>query len=332
MRYKIYYSVLAILLCCISIQSFSQSSLYVSAGTNFFITNSTTVFIDGLVLKPSANYNITGLNIVTRDATATPTPATYIKRVYHLLSKLPAYSGSIGIYYQDRELNSLNESALSLNNYDGSNWNVYNSNVTRDPVNNFVFTSLLTNISMNELTLSVSDALPVTMSSFTGINKDCIAKLTWTTASEQNSKCYEVQLSTDGLNFTTVGTVPSHGNSNSEERYEYCSILFNQNNYFRLQMVDIDGNTKYSPVVSVMGNCDNIITAFPNPATNIITVNGLSGKNQLKLLDAQGKLITAIKTINQTEKLNITELPAGTYLLQIEQNKRVIETIKLVKQ
>ena len=141
-----------------------------------------------------------------------------------------------------------------------------------------------------------------------------------------------MQLSTNGLNFTTIGTVPSHGNSNMVEHYNYNSKLVSQNNYFRLRLVYLDGNSKYSDVLSLSGNCNNLITVFPNPVTNIVTVNGLSGKNQLKLLDAQGILIIAIKTNNQTEKLNITRLPAGSYLLQIEQNNSLIETIKLVKQ
>jgi hypothetical protein len=142
----------------ICISCFSQSSLYVSAGANFNITAGTYVFIDGLQLKPSADYNITGENRVTRVATATPPPpTTYINRVYQWAQTAPAYSGDITIYYQDAELNGIDESALSLNVYDGTNWMVYPATL-RDAANNFVTTAGLNGVTFNQATLA--SALP----------------------------------------------------------------------------------------------------------------------------------------------------------------------------
>jgi hypothetical protein len=134
------------LLTAICITGFSQSSLYVSAGANFNITNGTYVYIDGLQLKPSINYNITGENRLTREATATPPPpTTYINRVYHLEQTLPSFSGDITIYYQDSELNGLNEDSLKLNLYNGTFWNAYTV-TTIDATNNFLTTAGLSGV------------------------------------------------------------------------------------------------------------------------------------------------------------------------------------------
>lgn len=324
---------LTLLLSIITIQCFAQSSLYVSSGANFYITSGTFVSIDSLVLKPSADFIITGANSVTRDAAAIPPPpAAYIQRVYHLLTTLPAYSGDISIYYRDAELNGIAENTLTLNIYNGSAWNAYSANVTRDAVNNFVTTTGLTNIFINEATLAApSGALPVTLSGFTVQSNHCVANLTWTTATEQNSRYFEVQLSTDGVNFTTITVVPSAGNSNTEKHYS-CNINLNsQNNYFRLRLDDLNGTSKFSPVLNVAGNCGNSITEFPNPVHDIITISGLSGNNQLKLLDATGKVVAALTTSNRTEKINITRFPTGTYILQVIQNKTIIKSIKMIK-
>ncbi len=334
MKQIIKIKLLALLLAA-TVKGVAQSSLYVSSGTNFYITSGTYVYIDGFVVKPSADYNITGENSVTKDATATPPPpTTYIQRVYHLLQTLPAYSGDITIYYQDAELNGLDENTISLNVYNSSTWTAYNSNVTRDPLNNFVTTAGLSAIAINEATLAGPSApLPVTLSAFSVQNNNCTAHLKWTTATEQDSKHFEVQHSTDGINYTTIGILPSSGNSSTDKNYSYNTKLISQNNYFRLLMVDIDGSSKMSPVLSVRTNCSSkVITAFPNPAKHSISVSGLNGTNQLRLLDAAGKMLSTIQTINASETFNLSHLPAGSYIIQIVQNSKVIENIKLIKE
>jgi len=334
MKQNIKIKLLTLLLSAIMLRGFSQPSLYVSSGANFYITNGTYVYIDGFMVKPSVDYNITGENSVTRDATATPPPpTTYIQRVYHFLQTLPAYSGDITIYYQDAELNGLNENTLNLNVYNGAAWNAYPA-TARDAANNFVTTAGLVNIAINQATLAAPGAaLPVTLAHFTAQSNRCVATLKWTTASEQNSKHFELQHSTDGVTFTTVGIVPASGNSTTDKHYSFISNLTSQTNYFRLHMVDIDGSSKFSPVLSVSSNCsNNVIVVFPNPAKNMITVNGLSGANQLRLLDAAGKVVTILKTTNRSETIHIANLSAGAYILQIVQNNNVIENIKVIKE
>ncbi len=317
-----------------TIEGQSQSSLYISSGANLFISSGAMVYIDGIILKPSADYNIIGLNSFTRNTVATPPPpTTYIRRVYHLLSTLPLFSGDITIYYQDAELNSLDENTMNLNVYDGSMWNVFTPTV-RDATGNFVTAAGLTNIAINQATLAApASSLPIILSHFTVDVNNCIAKLKWTTTSERNSKYFEIQQSTDGVNFTTIAQVPSSGNTTTEKQYSYNGSLLNSNNYFRLNMVDIDGQKKFSGVVSATSNCSlNIISVFPNPARNQLTVTGLSGTNELKLLNAEGQFVTKIKTTGNQEKLNLINLSSGNYILQIIKNNKVIDNIKVVKE
>jgi hypothetical protein len=330
------YKLLTLLVSLITLQGFAQTTLYVSSGTNFYITTGTDVYIDGIVIRPSINYNITGENSVTKDVTATPPPpATYIQRVYHLFQTLNGFSGDITIYYKDAELNGLMENSLNLYVYDGATWNVYLP-TSRDEVNNYITTSGLVNIALNEVTLTNNAdgaALPITLTGFTAQRNRCVANLKWTTATEQNSKHFEVQHSTDGVRFTTVGVVPSSGNSNIEKHYNFSINLNNQNNFFRLQMVDFDGSSKFSPTLSVTTNCSsNIITLFPNPTRNTVTITGLSGDNQLRLLDNLGQVLKIIKTTNHTETINVSTLPSGTYVIQIVQKNEVIKNIKVIKE
>jgi len=192
--------------------------------------------------------------------------------------------------------------------------------------------NLNTNTVTNSCAAGAGQVLPVTLSSFTVQNNNCVANLKWTTASEQNSKHFEVQHSTDGKKYVQLTNIPSSGNSNVVKHYNYSSRLISKHNYFRLRMVDLDGSSKLSAVVSVTSNCNNTsISVYPNPVNKVVTVSGLQGANQVKLLDQLGKMITNIKTSNSSETLNMSSLPKGIYLIQVLQNNMVIENIKVIK-
>jgi hypothetical protein len=55
---------------------------------------------------------------------------------------------------------------------------------------------------------------------------------------------------------------------------------------------------------------------YPNPATDVLTVDGLPGNiaNLLQVYDLAGKLILQQAESN---KINIAELATGTYILQV---------------
>jgi hypothetical protein len=319
------------LLSLLPLHTIAQSGLSISSGTNFFISSGTIVSLDSLVLTPSANYNITGVNSETRDATATPAPLTsYIQRVFHIQATPPPYSGDISIYYRDAELNSLNENMLNLNVYNGSTWNAYTASA-RDAVNNFVTTSGLSAISMNELTLAAGSALPVTLSAFTVQSSLCIAHLAWTTATEINSKQFEVQQSFDGVNFTTIGIVAASGNSAIENHYSFSKKLISQTNYFRLLMLDMDGASKFSPVLSVTGNCsNNVITIYPNPVKDILYIDGLQNYHSIEVIDITGRIVQQQTVSAGTGSINVHSLSKGNYILKLKSNAG-IQTLKFIK-
>jgi hypothetical protein len=81
---------------------------------------------------------------------------------------------------------------------------------------------------------------------------------------------------------------------------------------------------------------DEVLSLFPNPAHNILTVNSSSTLNDgsLRLYSATGKLIQQYSFDNwlegEQQQLDIAQLPAGLYLLQL-QTKEQLQTLKLMK-
>ncbi|MFY0643545.1 MAG: hypothetical protein JXR19_03695 [Bacteroidia bacterium] len=72
--------------------------------------------------------------------------------------------------------------------------------------------------------------------------------LVWETASELNSDYFQIEYSTNGFDFTTIGNVPANGNSAEIIRYEY-PLALDQLGYIRIKQVDYDQASSYSKAV-----------------------------------------------------------------------------------
>jgi hypothetical protein len=96
-------------------------------------------------------------------------------------------------------------------------------------------------------------ALPVTMLYMVGKYIPELGNMIeWSTASEQNSSYFEVQISVDGSEYRSIGQVSAAGNSNSKLDYKWIDQgpLANAFNYYRLLQYDVDGaNEIYGPVM-----------------------------------------------------------------------------------
>lgn len=67
-------------------------------------------------------------------------------------------------------------------------------------------------------------SLPVTLLSFSGYKDGSRNQLSWITASELNNRGFEVQRSTDGVNYTAIGflnSLANGGNSNDQLSYRF---------------------------------------------------------------------------------------------------------------
>lgn len=118
--------------------------------------------------------------------------------------------------------------------------------------------------------------LPVTLTSFTGKYNNGQVELSWITAQEFNNKLFDVEYSSNGSDYETIGTVAGKGNSTMTSFYSYPTKRFqNGKNYYRLKQTDIDGNFKYSTVVVI--SIDPVrsfaISLSPNPARDRIILS-----------------------------------------------------------
>ena len=75
-----------------------------------------------------------------------------------------------------------------------------------------------------------------------------------------------------------------------------------------------------------------IVSIFPNPTTDIITINFSSiNQHSYKLVDMNGKLLLANEITNQKTEIPMSEFSSGIYHLYILKDNKTIETTKIIK-
>jgi hypothetical protein len=174
-----------------------------------------------------------------------------------------------------------------------------------------------------EVSLSI---LPVQFLSFGAELKGDKVVVAWATALEQNASHFEVQKSTDGANFSTIGSVKAKGNSSTKVDYSYVD-----NNpslgvsYYRLRQVDLDARNVYTKIVVIRNETRNkAFSVWPNPVIDNVNVTLKSDKSQvlqLRVIDYSGRVvrsnqINAIRGNNQFT-VNFSTLPKGLYLINV---------------
>ena len=147
-------------------------------------------------------------------------------------------------------------------------------------------------------------------------------------------KSYIVQRSADGVRWTTVYHSPVTANSQLTINYYNDASPLPGTNYYRLQTTSTDGAVGYSNVIAI-NNEPSTISISPNPAKNVLHIEGLSASNkaEITVVDLNGNVAMRYEpsTINSSYDLNITPLKPGNYWLKLEVNGEVI-TKQFVKE
>lgn len=135
--------------------------------------------------------------------------------------------------------------------------------------------------------------LPVQLTSFNASEEGLSTKLVWNTAEESGITEYVIEKSTDGRNYTAIGTVKAA----NLKSYSFTDAASAENSYYRLKMVEVNGTYKYSYIVSVKAKLAASISLSPNPVkTSVMIQHPKAGTNtHIQILSAAGQLIRDIR-------------------------------------
>lgn len=192
-------------------------------------------------------------------------------------------------------------------------------------LSNFAYSGSTSNFVSQFASLS---ALPVSWLGFTAQKMNNAVILNWSTASEQNSRSFIVQHSTDGSSWNTIGNIAAAGNSPSVQQYSFVhSNPANGANYYRILQQDLDGKLAYSKVVSLsfMGQ-PRQISVYPNPVADGMLHIQLRQAATVLIYNSAGILVQRWQLTAGTQTLDMSGLPKGVY-----QVKAADEVVKVVR-
>ena len=176
-----------------------------------------------------------------------------------------------------------------------------------------------------------ASALPLNLLHFDAVKNKTNVQVNWQTTNEINTSHFIVQRSASGTNFNNIGRVEAKNTSSTHDYSLTDASPVEGVNFYRLQMVDIDGKTTYNPIIKIVFTGKNELQVFPNPAKNIITVSGLQNKGTIRIIAADGKAVKQLSTKAGNMLVDIGTLAKGIYILQYS-NENKTEQIKIIKQ
>lgn len=164
--------------------------------------------------------------------------------------------------------------------------------------------------------------IPLSLTSFQAYRSNNDVMLNWTTENELNVSGFSIERSLDGSNFVAVGNVPArNGSINTYNQLDAVSQLNPRPTgylYYRLKMIDKDGNFKYSPVARIAMNKATELTVGPNPFTDMIYVYSNEKVNGFALYDMSGKMIWRTNSITGNSVNVPSFISKGVYMAAVE--------------
>jgi len=170
------------------------------------------------------------------------------------------------------------------------------------------------------------------------LNSNKQVDLAWNIENGENLARIAVQRAVNNANFTTIGEVAAVAQNALTNYLSLDANPQNGTNYYRLQLVDNQGNTSYSEVRAVsLQNATNF-ELFPNPATSEVQIRSFSQAGNsinITVIDALGRtVISEIITPtagNYTHTLPIQSLTPAVYMLRLEEADGSVRTARFVK-
>jgi len=183
--------------------------------------------------------------------------------------------------------------------------------------------------------------LPITLSLWNGVYKNNKTYLTWQAENAVQFSHFVIEHSVDGVHFSSLGQVIAASSGALAQQYSFEDISPASGlNYYRLKMVDQDGQYTYSGIITIRTDATGIqISATPNPFADhmVVTIQSKTDETaNLRVINSDGKLVWRktmyVNAGTNVQYLNdLQSLPKGMYVIKIIKGNTTAE-FKMVKQ
>lgn len=140
-------------------------------------------------------------------------------------------------------------------------------------------------------------------------------KLSWQTASEINNKGFEIERSTDGRLFTSIGYMAGNGDTQHLKNYSFTDTQPMPDCYYRLKQWDWDGSFQYSKIVAVIAD-HAMAVAYPNPAGDFVFIRNATNYSPVSIKNVQGFSVSESRLMPD-KPIDTKSLSNGLYMISV---------------
>lgn len=277
------------------------------------------------------------------------TLATINPAWYHFIERqLPSGSPeSIRIYHDFVSDDICDIANVTLSQYNGSIWDDLSVTTSQNPAPFMSWTqksdypgAYPTPFATNQFALAgrflafnvSSCVFPVELLYLAAEPTENTIMLDWETASEMNNAGFELQRSTDGVEFKAIGWVEGSGNSQTNVSYSFedVNVQPSLRYFYRLRQIDLNGTEKYSSIVDaiLLKGLDHALGGFyPNPnkgqASLWLSLSSPS-KLDVQVYNSLGQIVRMeqhqVAEGYHVLDFDFKELAAGVYIAKLQVN------------
>ncbi|MFI5220906.1 MAG: T9SS type A sorting domain-containing protein [Bacteroidia bacterium] len=271
------------------------------------------------------NFGITTGNGIDVQKSVVP-PLTAACDTIHLFAM--SSSGSYTLNFSGQSSINSNYSILLKDNFTSTS-----QDLRSNPVYTFSINSNPASTGYNRFQIIFASitAMPVTILNISA-HKSADRKsgiVNWETVSEKNVYQFIVERSIQNTNeFKEIGAIAAIGNSATPQQYNFEDpniYVINSSIYYRLKIVDRNGDKIYSEIVSIQNELkSDAVVLYPNPVKDKIGITAssqLQGSLQVNVYNVVGKqLITKdiFASGNSSISVDVSDLKDGIYFISIK--------------
>jgi Lamin Tail Domain len=262
---------------------------------------------------------------------------TLSNKEYWNINQSVSGAANIKFYYNTSSL--VNATLARIAHFNNVDWDdIGRDGNGTDGVGNYILKNTISTFS--PFTFGGTAAvLPIILQSFNGSLLNNNSTLQWKTSCEGIGDAFELQYSTNGINFATIYSTNAVGDCNGVV-YNYVHKNATASvNYYRLLLKSVDGRTKNSNILTLKNSKldfesmlqstvvkDQLVLSITSP------INGLASVIISNLLGQQlyNKNIAHVQG-TQLNYIPVEKLTSGMYLLSIKNNNGEVNTIKFIK-
>lgn len=294
-------------------------------------TNNYSTFFNTVATFQTATFGTDYIYLVNMAVPTLTTVKDYTANVEDVVAEL-SFTGNVGNISDIRLVQLPNGMATTGAGVENGNYNFYTEFATGSDKTNqtAMFYSTTGGIVVNNPLgfggySSVSagtGALPLKWLNFSAQKQNGTALVKWEVANQINNDYFEVEASSDGKTFSTIGKVPA----TEKTSYSFTDVNFNklQGSYahYRIKQVDKDGKSSYSEIKKLLiTGKDFAFNVIGNPVKgtklNIGIQSPDNNKGVLNIFDLNGKQvfrgnISWVVGYSQ-QSIDIPYLSHGTY-------------------